>query len=221
MCTNASLLLPGRLPCSTATNPFETPALRRQQEEESGAAAFAPAGGAAGALLRAAGPGAGGAAAKAAQKQELLQAVQGDEYQDEELDPEWSQLLGDLDGRLQVGWNLSGAPVARAEAGLGKLPAGTATAVAPCGYVEESGTRQTAAGDGLPLPGWPAARYLVFVSDLVRLFCPLQCKTAEGTQRSPACGGYSPPVLDCVRIWRDGQFAPGLGDAWFVKDADG
>lgn len=100
-------------PCSTATNPFETPALRRQQEEESGAAAFA-ATAAAPALAAAAAPGAsagGGAgngasaaAAKAAQKQELLRAVWEEEYEAEELDPEWGHLLGDLDSRLQVGW---------------------------------------------------------------------------------------------------------------------
>lgn len=99
--------------CSTSTNPFETPALRRQREEESGAAAFAVGAAAAPTLAQAAAPGvsAGGAgagasaaaAAKAAQKQELLQAVREEEYEAEELDPEWGHLLGDLDSRLQVG----------------------------------------------------------------------------------------------------------------------
>ncbi|KAL4432213.1 hypothetical protein ABPG77_005975 [Micractinium sp. CCAP 211/92] len=97
---------------STSTNPFETPALRRQREEESGAAAFAVAATAVPTLTQAAVPGgsSGGAAAgasaaaaaKAAQKQELLQAVREEEYEAEELDPEWGHLLGDLDSRLQA-----------------------------------------------------------------------------------------------------------------------
>ncbi len=101
------------LPGSTSTNPFETPALRRQREEESGAAAFAVAATAVPTLTQAAVPGgsSGGAAAgasaaaaaKAAQKQELLQAVREEEYEAEELDPEWGHLLEDLDSRLQVG----------------------------------------------------------------------------------------------------------------------
>ncbi|PSC68678.1 hypothetical protein C2E20_7735 [Micractinium conductrix] len=95
---------------SAATNPFETPALRQQQEEEGGlAGAFGGAAGAAGAAAPSTAAAVGGAAApaaaaaaKAAEKQELLQQVQGEEYGDEELDPEWTTLLGDLDARLQA-----------------------------------------------------------------------------------------------------------------------